>query len=79
MRNHYPLAVIAGNWHQFRMYCRDNNIGPQDAVYVESKQAIAGYRFREVITIGTYFTRDDWRELMDYAQACPDPRRQEQQ
>ncbi len=59
-------AVIAGNYHQFVSWCRDQGISPgrHDVLYA-TPERLRGRNDVEVLRVGTWYERDDLREIED--------------
>lgn len=59
-----PKWVIAGNSQQYMDWLRIYNHNRMEYRYVDSVDAIRGYRDPHGIFIGTYYTRPDIKQIM---------------
>ena len=49
--------VIAGNYHQFNNWLRENKLSPHEAIYADSEEKLLGMSFTEsdVVRVGEYW------------------------
>jgi len=69
------IAVIAGNYQQFRSWCWENCINPKrkDVVYVNAPSSLYGWHPDMVCYYGTYYNRSDIGEVEAIIRcSCPD-------
>jgi hypothetical protein len=55
--------VIAGNYHQYKNYLRENNLTPRQARYVDMPEKLRGLRDVEVVKYGEWWLNpcaNDW-------------------
>lgn len=57
--------VVAGNYSQYRHYCRENGLVPdsKQACYVNSADRLRGRSEYELVYCGTYLERSDLHEI----------------
>lgn len=64
-----PIAVLAGNYGQFVVWCRENRMVPgREARYIYSRETSMGIEFEEFVRVGTWWTasnqaRETFRQL----------------
>jgi hypothetical protein len=57
-------AVIAGNYRQFTDWCREHEVSPHSPqVIYATSQSLRGRRNVKVERTGTWYERDDLREI----------------
>ncbi len=61
-----PLFVLAGNYRQFREWCRDHDVPPREARYIASADVLFGtpQGVRYAVS-GDPWTRYDYETIMD--------------
>lgn len=57
------ILLLAGNYDQARTYARENNLSIGQWVYVVDADRIRGITNPDVRRIGTYYKRNDIREI----------------
>ena len=56
------VIVIAGNHYQYISYLRENNLGKNDAIFVNSSEQLRGLRNVTVIKYGEWWNNPIWDE-----------------
>lgn len=66
------LCVFAGNFGQYRHYCREHDLDPQrDAVFA-TQTSIRGIHFKKFVCVGTYASDPHFIEIYNYVSATLD-------
>ena len=65
MEKSKPVIVLAGNYNQFR----EATMGNHNFIFGDSFEKIAGVEASAVIVVGTFWFRDNARELYQWAQS----------
>lgn len=62
------LFVLCGNYREFEMFCHENMVSKQNAVYVTELHHIRGHRFRpfQVIHYGSWHTIRNLSDIDQY-------------
>ena len=63
------IAVLAGNYQEFKNFCKDNSITPAAArqngyVYAEDSNTLRGYKLSNFIILGSFYSRPDAKEIV---------------
>ena len=61
------IIILAGNFEQFKNYVDSQDRNHQDFVYCSSIEAILGIDAEKIITVGTFWNRQDAGKLKDFA------------
>lgn len=59
--------IVAGNYAQYRDYIAERGYDPQEYRHVAGIESLFGILDVEVRWVGTYWQRDDYKELVDAA------------
>jgi hypothetical protein len=64
-----PLLVIAGNYQQFRDFCRNHNLSKEQARYISRPEDTVGKRGLPYIIIGDAYKKDNYVLLLKLMKA----------
>jgi len=61
------IIVLAGNFQQYRDYCRDNKIIEANKThrYAQDINSIRGFNIDDYVVYGTFWDRNDSNELLN--------------
>lgn len=64
------VFVLSGTFQQAINYAQLHSVNPNNLVYVDRPEKLRGHRGGTLYKTGTYYMRDDYHEIEDYALAC---------
>lgn len=59
------IAIIAGNFKEFNNFAKGNN----KYIYADRAEKMAGLELKDVMTIGTWYERENAFDILDFAKA----------
>lgn len=61
-----PIAVIAGNYEQYRRWCHDSGFNQKEAVFIDSYEKGLAREFCAIAKIGTWYMLQNAGELVEF-------------